>query len=362
MTQTAAPSILYLPASGPAGSGEYMRCLMLARAVERRWPRARARFVVNRHAAYARDVPFPAVLIDSSPTHDTAAVNEVIRADRPDIVIFDNAGRAAQFAAARAAGAATVLVSSRPNARRKGLRLNRIRWLDQHWVAQPEWATPPPTAWERFKKRLRPRLRTYHLDAIFEESEPGRRLQLQRELGIEARPFIVFCAGGGGQFSRGPRAPEVMLQAAAAVADRAGPACVVVLGPNYDSRAPRPSAVIALGKLSNARLMDLLHDATLVVTSGGDVLMQALVQRRVCIAVAVAGDQPERIRRCAERGLVEPAALAADAIARAAARLLESESRRATMLRNVDGMGMRNGLTTAVEAIEQLTSFGRDAP
>jgi hypothetical protein len=180
------PAVLYLPASGPGGSGEYVRCLMLARALARRWPDAQARFMVNRNAAYAHEVPFPSVLLDSSPTHATPAVTELLARERFDLVVFDSSGRAAQLEAAKRAGATTVFVSYRPNARRKGLRLQRVRNIDQHWIVQPEWLTAAPTPWERFKKRWLGHIRTLYLDAMLEESPPEQRGAVQREFGLEA--------------------------------------------------------------------------------------------------------------------------------------------------------------------------------
>jgi UDP:flavonoid glycosyltransferase YjiC (YdhE family) len=100
--------------------------------------------------------------------------------------------------------------------------------------------------------------------------------------------------------------------------------------------------------------MDLLHDAELVVTGGGDTLMQALAQRKVCLAVPVAGDQPERIRLCAERGLVQPAELESGTIGRAVSALLADRPRRLAMIRALRRCGMRNELQRAVAAIADL--------
>jgi UDP:flavonoid glycosyltransferase YjiC (YdhE family) len=100
--------------------------------------------------------------------------------------------------------------------------------------------------------------------------------------------------------------------------------------------------------------MDLLHDAELVVTGGGATLLQALAQRKVCVAAPVAGDQPERIRLCAERGLVQPVELAAEAIGRAVAALLADRPRRLAMIRALRRSGVRNELRDAVAAIASL--------
>src|SRR5690349_4256856 len=91
---------LFVPVSGPRGMGEYARSLALAHAMMHRWPDARVHFVLSREASYARDIPFPATLLPSSPTFHTAEVNALITSFRPTLVIFDNAGRSAQIRAA----------------------------------------------------------------------------------------------------------------------------------------------------------------------------------------------------------------------------------------------------------------------
>src|SRR5262249_13865798 len=102
------PCFLFVPASGPAGAGEYMRCRILAEAIEHRWPNARIHFVLNRHASYARECPYETRLLEASPAHATESVNAYIRELTPNIVIFDSTGRAAQLAAARSVGARCV--------------------------------------------------------------------------------------------------------------------------------------------------------------------------------------------------------------------------------------------------------------
>ncbi|MCE3283953.1 MAG: hypothetical protein K0R70_209, partial [Steroidobacteraceae bacterium] len=135
----AEPRFLFIPVSGPGGAGEYYRSLAAARGLERRWPGCRIRFVLNRAAPYAREAPYGVLSLEDSPTRSNARVIEYIRAEQPDVVIFDSSGRLAQYRAAQASGAGVVYVSSRPKTRWKGFRWRRMRVLDQHWVAQPRF-------------------------------------------------------------------------------------------------------------------------------------------------------------------------------------------------------------------------------
>ena len=95
------PRLLLVPVSGPRGMGEYARCLAIAQAVQERWPGVEPRFLVSREAPYAATCPFPATLLPSSPTRCTPQVLAEIEAVRPAVVVFDNAGRTRQVAAAR---------------------------------------------------------------------------------------------------------------------------------------------------------------------------------------------------------------------------------------------------------------------
>lgn len=329
-----------------------MRCVMLARAVATRWPASRALFLLHRGARYAHDVPFPAQLLDTSATHDTPAVRDAIGTFRPDVVIFDNAGRAEQLRAAKAAGALTIFISSRPNARRKGLTLRRIRWIDQHWIAQPEWATDAPTWWERIKKRAMTGLSTRYLDAIYEEGTPARLAALRTGLGIGSGAYLVFCPGGGGQFGHGLQVSAQFVTAAGQVHAASRLPCVMVGGPNAtDSGAAYPAGVVRVGSLANADLMSLIAGADVVVSGGGDLLLQSLAAHKACVGIAIAGDQPARLRRCVARGLIRAAPAQADAIAREALVLAQSAAARAVLIERVVALGVRNALPAALDAI-----------
>src|ERR1700692_3888941 len=106
-----APRLLFVPVSGAFGMGEYARSLAIAQGAAERWPRASIRFILSRAAPYAAQSPFPRTLLASSPTFHSAAVIEIMNNWRPDIVIFDNAGRTALLRAAQQLGARVVYIS-----------------------------------------------------------------------------------------------------------------------------------------------------------------------------------------------------------------------------------------------------------
>ena len=353
-----APRVLFVPVSGAKGAGEYFRSLTVAHGIRARWPAAGITFVVNRSAGYADAVPFPAVLTDRSPTYDTAAVIRAIDELRPDVVIFDSAGRVAQLRHARRLGARTVYVSSRPKTRWKGFRLRRMLELDQHWLAWPRVLDGGLSRLERIKLRLIRSVSVVFLDCLFPPPDTSRAAAYRRELGLDHDPYVLFCAGGGGYEYHGFSAPEIFGRAAAEVAHVKGIRTVWVRGPNYTGTLTSQPDLLSLGTLTGAQMIDLLSGARFAVINGGSLLLQALALKVPCIAAPVAGDQDARIRACAARGLLIPAELDVKALS-TPARMLAGDAHRVdeikTRLMNLD---LSNGVDTAVRAIADLLSRG----
>jgi hypothetical protein len=196
---TGQPKFLFIPVSGPGGAGEYFRSLAVARSLERRWPGCAIQFVVSRDAPYSRGAPYPVLLVERSPTYETAEVKAILQRERPDVVVFDSSGRVAQYRAARELGARVVFVSSRATTRRKGFRLRRMRWIDQHWIAQPRFLGGELGAAERTRLRLMPGCAIEFLEVLHEPVDEAATRDLQRRLGIEPGRYVLACPGGGGQ-------------------------------------------------------------------------------------------------------------------------------------------------------------------
>jgi hypothetical protein len=350
------PRLLFLPVSGPAGTGEYVRCLTIARAAAARWPELEVSFVLSREAPYLASVPFPVHAIAGSPTRHTAAVVDVLELVRPHAVVFDNAGRAAQLAAARRLGARTVYISRRPGKRRKAFRPRWLRRLDQHWIAFPTFIDGPLGAWERLMLRLFPGVEVVFLGAVFTESEAGRRAALRARLGVAGRPYALFTGGGGGHHARAAGAPAVFAAAAAAVAREHDIAVVLVAGQNARPPAADGGAgeLTVVPSLPPEQLIDLVHDAEIVACNGGTTLTQALAHRRPCVAVAIADDQPPRVRRCARLGLIEAAPLDAMALFDKVTALARDPVRRAELARRVAATGLDNGVPRALAGLARL--------
>lgn len=345
---------LFVPVSGPGGAGEYFRALSIAHGVRSRWPDAPLRFLLNRAAPYAQHCPYPTGLLEDSPTRDVRPVLQAIDEQRPDVVVFDSAGRVAQFAAARARGALCVYISSRPKTRWKGFKLSRLRVMDEHWIVAPDFLGLGLTPVERLKLWLYPTVRVRFLPTFFDAPTEAGAAAVRERLGIAERRYALCCPGGAGQF-RGKRSgAEVYARAAADLALGTGLPVVLV---GADSAAP---GVIGVGSLPNDELMALVGGAEVALVNGGSLLMQCLAQGAAVVAAPIAGDQQTRIRACARQGLVRAARFDEADLVRVALALVHDRSLRDAQLGRVAALGLKNGVDLALAALdERLTEVAR---
>jgi UDP:flavonoid glycosyltransferase YjiC (YdhE family) len=225
-----------------------------------------------------------------------------------------------------------------------------MRQLDEHWLAWPEFMAGGVGPVERLKLRLlvRPRLR--YLDTLLPpRTDPEPVL---RRFGVEAGKFVLVVPGGGTAHRGARSAPEIALEGASRIARRGHPTVLVGLAPEVQGdEAP---ALRRSPRIPMEELCELLRAAKLVVTNGGDTLLQGIALGRACVAVPIADDQPFRIAACVREGLAVAAELAPESIERQAAALLDDDARRAALERHVAAHGLANGLDTALDALAGL--------
>jgi glycosyltransferase involved in cell wall biosynthesis len=336
--------------------GEYARSLAIARAVSRHWQDACIRFVLSREAPYAAEVPFPATLLPSSPTFHSAAVIELLENWRPDVVIFDNAGRSAQLRAARRLGARVVYISARRRQRYKAFRWHWMRLIDEHWIAYPEFIAGSLSFIEKLKLKMVRRPIVRYLDVIMSRADPARRDAILARAGCDPGTFVLVVPGGG---TGHPGADDAAGQfAAAADSLAAGGVATVYVGPKGSTSADGSIGTAAglhyLGPLPQAELREFMRAARLIVANGGSTLLQAIACGSACIAVPIAKDQGKRIRSCVAAGAAVRAALDAPSIVQAAQRLLQDEPQRAALAERAARLRLADGVAVAVAALADL--------
>jgi ADP-heptose:LPS heptosyltransferase len=350
--------LLFIPVSGPRGMGEYARAIAIATAAAHRWPHIEIRFALSRGAAYAAETPFQATFLPSSPTFHSREVAALIREFRPTLVLFDNAGRTSQLHAAVAAGARTVFISSRPKQRRRAFRLRWMRLLDEHWVAYPQFIAGAPGGIERLKLLLLGRPTVRFLDTILPQVDSALAQSVMARFRVREGEYVLVVPGGGTGHPGALAAPQVVAEAARRIALRSYPTILVGVTPQGPARcAPHADDLKLAPRLPIAMVGELIRGARLVISNGGDTMLQALACKRPCVAVPIAGDQAYRIKRCVRSGLVVSARLDAADLERVTVRLLEAGGARAPLDAGADNPGnpaVTNGIDAALAAIEKL--------
>jgi hypothetical protein len=332
-----------------------MRCRIIAEAAQTRWPNDRIVFMLSRHAPYADDAGFETIKVDGSPTFHTSEVNSFLRDEKPDVVVFDNSGRNAQLRCAWQNGASIVYISSRNDKRKKLFRIDRTRFLTQHWIAQSELLVGGLSRWESIKVRITTQKDPIFFSTVYHESEPARRLELRKKLGLADHPYLLFCHGGGDLRSASTNAPIVFARAANRITRTTDLKAVVVLGYSISPDAVSDLEIVARPTLPHSQFIDLLHDAELIVSGGGAGLNgQILAHRKLNVATPFSRDQVKRLRRCKKLGLLETTVLDEDSIVAVTRELMNDRKRQTRIKQRIEVNGFCNGLPAVIKALAAL--------
>jgi hypothetical protein len=351
-----ATRVLFVPVSGGAGSGEVQRCRVLAQALQARAVREGGPAVgvpavevpaVEVHFLLAPGIDaggFAATGLSASPTRVPQEVAASIRALQPALVVFDGNARVAALAAARDAGARTLLISSRPSARDRGWRGRRMARLDAHWLVGADLRGAP--GWrERLARWRFPQVDVRRFATLF--APPAAAAPVLARLGLQAGDvYAVVCAGGGGHRSSG------MFGETATALARDGITTVAV---GVEAATP----AIAVPTLPNAELMALLGAARVALLAGGSLLVQALALDVAAVALPLQAEQAARVRWLATAGAVRtpaPATRAHDAagVAQLVRDLAGDADARERLRAGIRALDLRNGLDDAVRALTAL--------
>jgi glycosyltransferase involved in cell wall biosynthesis len=350
---------LFSPVSGPGGSGELMRCLIIARQLRRAAPDADIRFLVSRRAVFREAVDFPIIDTDASPTNSTPQVLAAIDGFRPHVMVFDNSGRTAQLKAARQADARLVFSSRAPKLRWKAFRIKWMRLLDEHWIVFPTFVTGDRTWIEALKLRFFPDYTVRQFDTLFTPSDPAARMAWLDGHGLSPGNYVVFVPGGRAEGQKLADPADLFIDAARRFVDRTACTSVVLTGRTGVPDSAGPGPLRLMPRIGPEEVQHLLAEATLVVSNGGTTLVHALAHGRAIVTVPLAGDQDRRIRRAARLGIVVSAPRDAEQIATEAAALLQDPARRAAMAARIAGLGFANGVDEAVSALLGLAQRSR---
>ncbi len=197
----------------------------------------------------------------------------------------------------------------------------------------------------------RPKLR--FLDAFLPPSDPERAQAALRQFSVYEGDYVLVVPGGGSEHSSGRNGPQIVAEAARRLAVRGYPMIVVGV-PKLESTEIQTVELRLSPRIPMATLGELIRRAKLVISNGGDTLLQTLACNRACLAIPIAGDQPHRIEKCVQASLAASAALDSDDIERVALSLLQNTEQRQRLERNSTEAGITNALDGALDTIDRL--------
>ena len=271
---------------------------------------------------------------------------------RPNVVVFDNAGRTSQLRAARTLGARIVYISARARQRRKAFRLRWMRLIDEHWIAYPRFIAGELTLLERLKLKLLRRPAVRYLDVILSRNPRNPRNPREpREPRSRAADYVLVIPGGGTGHPGAADAAQTFAAAARRLAAEGFETRFVGAGASIPAAEPGAAHLHVLGALPQADLAVLMREARLIIANGGSTLLQSIASGGACVAVAIAGDQRARIRRCVLKNAAVEAQLSADDIAAKAGALLRDEVAREALARGAAALGLEDGIEVALRAL-----------
>lgn len=296
--------LLFIPVSSSEGIGEYMRSLSFAHYLNESFPdRLDIHFILNKYTSYAKNCPFSTTLMEQSATKETRIVNQLIESYKPDLVVFDCAGRAAQMKVAKRVGAKVVFISQHNKKRAKGLKLNRLNLIDKHWVAQPDYCIEKISFSERLKLKLFPLSPPVNVGPFFSQPSNVEMTKLLASLHLTHDAFFLVNAGSGGHSEKTELYADIFYQAAKKIANETGLKGVVVFGANYPHNLPKDQSLVTLKSLHASEFVGLLAHSHFAVLSAGDSLLQAISLKVPTVSAAISKDQPKRLQNCVTSNL-----------------------------------------------------------
>ncbi|MCA6074593.1 hypothetical protein [Fulvivirga sedimenti] len=287
--------ILFIPASGPKGSGEYIRSLNIANHINSRFPSAHIQFLLSRQSPASETCPYSAVMLPDTPTFCTTEVKQAIADYKPDLVIFDATGRSSQLRLAKKSGARTVFIAQNSAILNRALGLLRLGFTDEIWIVQPEYVLPL-SGWNALKARLFHQT-VVHTGPVFPVINPEKKREILDNFTVLKEKYILCNPGGGGHEISGVPAVKLFEDAAKRIHRQSGLPVVFVYGQNYTGELLDQEGITGISKLSPEAFHVAISQSTAFLSGGGGAVFQAMAEDIPCVAVALSADQEERIRK-----------------------------------------------------------------
>jgi UDP:flavonoid glycosyltransferase YjiC (YdhE family) len=220
--------------------------------------------------------------------------------------------------------------------------------LEEHWIAYPRFVAGELTWLERTKLRIAGRPTLRFLDTLLPSTDATFEESTLRKYGVTDLQFVLIVPGGGSDHKGALRAPDIVLDAARRLA-AAGNRTLLVGAANGENDEDIP--LTRLPRIPFADVVALMRRALVVVSNGGDTLLQSIACQRPTVAFPIAGDQALRIERCVRAGLAEGTELHSQSIERATLDMLADGARLRALETRLRSAGISNGMETVMDAV-----------
>jgi spore coat polysaccharide biosynthesis predicted glycosyltransferase SpsG len=275
--------------------------------------------------------------LSQSPTKEGRKVNQIIAKFKPQVVVFDASGRADNFKFAKKMGAKVIFISQHKKKMNKGLKLNRLPYIDEHLVVQPKFMASLSWLSTRKLHYLAKKPPTF-VGSLYQSPD----MDALANSGVDynaAKSYILVAAGSGSHYVNGGNlASDLFYEVALYLAAKQTKEVIFIAGINCPKEYPSRPNLQVISHIDNSAFTALLRAADMALLNGGSTLLQAIDLLTPSVAVAVAKDQPERIKSCVEHKLCLTAkGTKMDILAALDTLVTEEQKLKQHMLASVDG-------------------------
>ena len=340
--------VLFIPVSAAKGSGEYQRSLLLANELKDFFgDKIDIRFVINAKAIYAKKVPYQTYSLNASATVKPKELHKILAEFKPDLALFDSAGRVKSYRCAKKLGCKVALVVSRPKKRSKALSLRVAKHLDLVISTSHLPNLCRLTLKEKVTQAIHKKLKIVLVNALFKSPNISN---VNSSLPFSDKYCFLFLTGGKFIYNN-IDVPTLTKATAEAITSQNQLNCVII-DPKINDVSITKN-VISIPMQSNENFINLIAQAESCVVGTGAVAAQVLALNKPSIMVATSKTGEKYLADYQAMRVTETATLSANEIANKVKYLLNDKNK-LRQLENRQKNTFSNGLESATQAIKEL--------
>ncbi len=352
--------VLFIPVSGEGGTGEYYRCLAMAKSLHSVNTEVEIVFVINQSAVVERPPYIRYREVATSPKRCPELVSSIVAEEVPKLVIFDSTIRKSLLLPVKKAGAYCVYVSFRPSTRVKGFRFSALRYIDEHWIiASPGKKQLSTSEWlKKIVSLSRTKIRFFSGPPAVKDKAGAEKVM--GRWGLRKGDFALFCPGGGGTMLDGKPSVAIFQKSARKFFYSTGFDVLFVAGPASNISLMSREGCREVRSLPSDIFPVIIDNAKIVISGGGSLALQVLGSKKPNITVNSGGsDQSERLIELRKAGVSWVAPADPQEIAEKARLLLVDDGAQGDMVASmISGGYADNGADVGQLIVDLLAGSG----